>query len=79
VRPRTTYSGKLRNPNPKMPDFRPLPFSRIEYERKNVPPAPDHGHGHDGHGAPGPSSQKEKKKGSAQGAKSALATAGGIS
>jgi molybdopterin-containing oxidoreductase family iron-sulfur binding subunit len=79
VRPRTTYSGKLRNPNPKMPDFRPLPFSRIEYERKNVPPAPDPGHGHDGHGAPGPSSQKEKKKGSAQGAKSALATAGGIS
>jgi molybdopterin-containing oxidoreductase family iron-sulfur binding subunit len=52
VRPRTTYSGKLRNPNPRMPDFQPLPFSRVEYSRKNEPAAHgDHGaHGH-GHGA----------------------------
>ncbi len=47
VRPRTTYSGKLRNPNPKMPDYKPLPASRIEYSKKNEPQShgDDHGHG----------------------------------
>ncbi|MDP3071569.1 MAG: TAT-variant-translocated molybdopterin oxidoreductase [Opitutaceae bacterium] len=51
VRPRTTYSGKLRNPNPKMPDYKPLPHSRTEYDRKNVPPSHDHGHAPAAHGA----------------------------
>jgi molybdopterin-containing oxidoreductase family iron-sulfur binding subunit len=51
VRPRTTYSGKLRNPNPKMPDYKPLPHSRTEYDRKNVPPSAGHGHDHSAHGA----------------------------
>jgi molybdopterin-containing oxidoreductase family iron-sulfur binding subunit len=37
TRPRTTYSGKLRNPNPKMPDYGTLPLSRVEYNKKNVP------------------------------------------
>src|SRR6185436_6786175 len=62
TRPRTTYSAKLRNPNPKMPDYQPLPMSRVEYEKKNVPPALGEGHGHggghDAHGAP-----KAEKKG----------------
>jgi molybdopterin-containing oxidoreductase family iron-sulfur binding subunit len=54
IRPRTTYLGRLRNPNPAMPDYVPLPFSRIEYDNKNHPArgghdrgAHDEGGGHD--------------------------------
>ncbi|MFA5057293.1 MAG: TAT-variant-translocated molybdopterin oxidoreductase [Opitutaceae bacterium] len=35
VRPRTTYLGKLRNPNPRMPDYAELPLSRRESNLKN--------------------------------------------
>ena len=59
VRPRTTYSGKLRNPNPKMPDYQPLPMSRVEYDLKNVPQVHGHGHAHEAHG----SDAKAGKKG----------------
>jgi molybdopterin-containing oxidoreductase family iron-sulfur binding subunit len=65
TRPRTTYSARIRNPNPKMPDYGKLPLSRIEHARKNEPDAGEgeggkeggekkaHGHetekGHEGH------------------------------
>ncbi len=66
VRPRTTYSGKLRNPNPKMPDYNALPMSRVEYDKKNVPQSHGNGHGHDAHGAApahGADKAKAEKKG----------------
>jgi len=64
IRPRTTYLGKLRNPNYAMPEFaglssdKKLPFSRQEYNNKNHPA----GHGHDGgeHAAP---TEKESAEG----------------
>ncbi len=37
IRPRTSYLGKLRNPNPKMPDYHQLPLSRQEHEKKAHP------------------------------------------
>ena len=48
TRPRTSYSGKLRNPNPRMPDYAALPLSRVENIKKNRPAgegAPEKGEG----------------------------------
>lgn len=70
VRPRTTYSGKLRNPNAAMPDYASLPLSRVEYNAKNNPAGAghdaDHGgghtdgdHAHEEHETPGHTSIQE--------------------
>jgi molybdopterin-containing oxidoreductase family iron-sulfur binding subunit len=37
TRPRTTYLARIRNPNPKMPDYKALPLSRVENNNKNHP------------------------------------------
>ncbi|MBW8780389.1 MAG: TAT-variant-translocated molybdopterin oxidoreductase [Verrucomicrobia bacterium] len=49
IRPRTSYLGKLRNPNPAMPDYADLPLSRKEYNSKINPPG--HESGKKEHGA----------------------------
>jgi MoCo/4Fe-4S cofactor protein with predicted Tat translocation signal len=35
TRPRTSYSARIRNPNPKMPDYGKMPLSRVEHAKKN--------------------------------------------
>ena len=70
IRPRVTYLGKLRNPNPRMPDYNALPLSRVEYNKKNVPP------GAGEHHAPG---GEEHAKPEGTGAIDALKRFGGLS
>jgi molybdopterin-containing oxidoreductase family iron-sulfur binding subunit len=72
IRPRTTYLGKLRNPNPKMPDYAALPLSRIEYNNKNHPA--DHGE-HGGAGEHGSGHGHEEKSGKKSGGHTSVISA----
>jgi molybdopterin-containing oxidoreductase family iron-sulfur binding subunit len=38
TKPRTTYLAGVRNPNPRMPDYRARPASWVEYEKRNGSP-----------------------------------------
>jgi MoCo/4Fe-4S cofactor protein with predicted Tat translocation signal len=78
TRPRTTYLGKLRNPNPKMPDYASLPLSRQEYNSKNHP-AGHGGSGHESHGAGEHAPAHEETKHESHGAIDALNRFGGLS
>jgi molybdopterin-containing oxidoreductase family iron-sulfur binding subunit len=63
VRPRTTYLGRLRNPNPRMPDYARLPLSRVEQMRKNEPGGAHETGGEAAHGAHGGETQAGKQEG----------------
>ncbi|HVU34784.1 MAG TPA: TAT-variant-translocated molybdopterin oxidoreductase [Opitutaceae bacterium] len=70
TRPRTTYLARMRNPNPKMPDYRNLPLSRIEHNRKNE--------GENGEPTEKPE-EHESKAGSGHSAMTAVKRLGGLS
>ena len=52
TQPRATYLARIRNPNPRMPDYQEQPLSLAEYARRNGDPAAE-GHAPSAHEPPG--------------------------
>ena len=53
TRPRVTYMARIRNPNPKMPDYHNIPLTIEEYAKEGGNPFEQHGHeSKAGRGAP---------------------------
>ncbi len=67
TRPRVTYLAKIRNPNPKMPDFHEVPLSIEEYKQMyHGDPFAAHGAAHgEGHGAAAEAGHATPAKGGA--------------
>ena len=62
TRPRLTYMARIRNPNPKMPDYAAIetPKNLQEYMKTQGSPFETHGHaGNEGHGAPAVHAEKK--------------------
>ena len=89
TRPRTTYSARLRNPNPAMPNYDQIktPYSRQELQSKS---GGGHDSGHGGHGSHGGAGERhddshrtppveQKGHGGSHGAIQTLKSMGGLS
>lgn len=63
TKPRTTYLARVRNPNPRMPDYHAMPLTVEEYAQKNGNPFEPHGGGHGGGGTHAESASPATRKG----------------
>ena len=62
TRPRVTYLGRVRNPNPKMPDYAKVPLNIKEYfDQQTGEPYAEHAHAAEGAGHKAGAAQGEKK------------------
>ena len=61
TRPRLTYLARIRNPNPKMPDYHQIPLNMEEYKKEGGDPYEQYRASHasdESHGTPAPAEKK---------------------